>query len=278
MAISHPDAGVAELAEAWGSLCRLARSVDEPSCSRPTACAGWTVKDQFSHLIGTELLQEGAPVPPPVATVADHVRNPAGEVNERFVEARRPVAARAVVDELCELLSRRLAAVADLEHEARAMPTPDGSVGLAPYVDYLSQRSFESFVHEQDVRHALGRPGGRGGAVERAVLDRLEASMPFVLGRRVAPPPGTTLRIEVTGTHARSSQLVVVRDGAGVRARAIEVLGAPPTATIYLDEEVFVRRACGRLTATAALRRPSTSLGGDRELGHAFVEQMVVVD
>jgi uncharacterized protein (TIGR03083 family) len=198
-------------------------------------------------------------------------------VNESYVDARRTTAGGAVVEELCELLERRLAALAALRDEARAA-TSDGALSLAPYVDYFSQRAFESFVHEQDVRHAVGRPGGRGGPAERAVLDRLEASMPHVLGRRVAPPPGTTLRIEVTGALARSSQLVVVRDGEGTRARAIKVLGALPTATLCLDEEVFTRRACGRMTANAALRRRSTSLGGDRELATAFVEQMVVVD
>jgi uncharacterized protein (TIGR03083 family) len=276
MAISHPHAEVAGLAKAWDSLCELGRSLGDAAFGLPTACPGWTVKDQFSHLIGTELANEGQAGALAGATLA-HVRNDLGALNERFVEARRDMSGAAVVGELSGLLAGRLATLAALEDEARA-PGPDGAVGIAPYVDYLGRRCFESFVHEQDVRHAVGRPGGRGGPAERAVLDRLEASMPYVLGRRVAPPAGTTLRIEVTGALGRASQLVVVRDGAGTRARAISVLAAPPTATLWIDEEVFVRRACGRMTPNAALRCRTTSLGGDRELGTAFVEHMVVVD
>lgn len=260
-----------------GDLVDLGGTLDDAAFSLPTACPGWTVKDQFSHVIGTELLLEGASAPDAAAPPGAHVRNELGELNERFVEARRAVAGPRVVAELAELAARRLAALRELDAEAwdALGPSP---IGMVPYVDYMGLRVFDSWVHDQDVRGALGRPGARGGAGERVALDRMEASMPFVLGRRVAPAPGTTLRIDVIGALGRTVQLVVVRDDEGrPRARATSVIEGPPTATLRVDEDLFVRRACGRIGPEALLGAPTTAIAGDAALVTALVGQMVVL-
>jgi uncharacterized protein (TIGR03083 family) len=267
---------IAGLAEVWGSLVELGRSLGDEEFDVATSCPGWTVKDQFSHVIGTELLLEGAAAPTEAA-LAEHVHNDLGELNERFVAARRGLRGPEVVAELADLFDRRLDALASLDAEAWSTLGPS-PVGMVPYVDYMGLRAFDCWVHEQDVRLALDRPGGRGGHGERITLDRMEASMPFVLGRRVGAPAGTTLRLEVTGPLGRTIQLVVaVRDDGSTRATSTDVLDAVPTATIELDAEGFVRRACGRASAASTLRRPSTHLGGDRSLAEQFVELMVVV-
>lgn len=276
MATGAGTTAIAGLDEVWSSIVELGRSLDDEAFERPTDCPGWTVKDQFSHVIGTELLLEGAVVPDDVPT-SDHVRNDLGQLNERFVVERRERRGTDVVEELAGLFARRLGALAALDAEAWSAvgPTP---VGMVPYVDYMGLRAFDCWVHEQDVRAAVGRPGGRGGYGERVTLDRMEASMPYVLGKRVAPPVGTTLRLDVEGPLGRTVQLVVVeRSDGGVRAVPTEVLADAPTATLQLDEEGFVRRACGRASAARTLARRTTMLGGDRALATAFVEEMVVV-
>jgi uncharacterized protein (TIGR03083 family) len=267
---------IAGLAEVWSSIVELGRSLHDEDFDLATDCPGWTVKDQFSHVIGTELLLEGVAAPPDVPA-GTHVRNDLGQLNERFVVERRDLLGRAIVEELAGLFERRLGALAALDAEAWSAvgPTP---VGMVPYVDYMGLRAFDCWVHEQDVRAAVGRPGGRGGYGERITLDRMEASMPYVLGKRVAPPVGTTLRLDVDGPLGRTVQLVVAaRDDGTVRAVPTEVLADAPTATVQLDEEGFVRRACGRSSAAATLARHTTMLGGDRALAVAFVEAMVVV-
>ena len=149
---------------------------------------------------------------------------------------------------------------------------------MVPYVDYMGVRTFDSWIHEQDVRRALDLPGDRGGAGERVTLDRMEASMPYVLGRRVAAAPGTTLRLDVVGALGRVVQLEVVRDDEGTpRARATEVIVGEPTASLRMDEEVFERRTCGRISAAAALDAPGVAASGDLALVTAFVEHMVVM-
>ena len=93
--------------------------------------------------------------------------------------------------------------------------SPEGEV---PYRDFLASRVLECWAHEQDVRRALGRPGGRNGMGELTALDRCERTMPYVVGRRVAPPDGTTVRFVVTGVLGR--QVTVAVDGRRATALA----------------------------------------------------------
>jgi uncharacterized protein (TIGR03083 family) len=277
MARSRGDLAVGGLAEVWGSVATLGSSLRDDEFELPTECPGWTVRDQFSHLIGTELLLEGAAAPPAEGGAPDHVRNDLGEVNERFVAARRERPGRDVVTEFVTLADRRLDALRALDEEAWEVLGPS-PIGMVPYVDYMGVRTFDSWVHEQDVRRATGRPGGRGGVGERVTLDRMEASMPFVLGRRVAPAVGTTFRLDVTGTLGRVVQLEVRADDDGrPRGVATATIEGDPAAALRLDTETFVRRACGRTSAEVALRAPGTAAAFDRDLARAFVDAMVVV-
>ena len=277
MPVSRSNAAIEGLAEVWGSLVALGSTLTEDQFEVPTDCPGWTVKDQFSHVIGTELLLEGAVAPngdPPTGT---HVRNELGELNERFVDTRRALPGRQVVDELDALSHRRLVALRSLDEEAWAAIGPS-PIGMVPYVDYMGVRTFDSWVHEQDVRIAVGCPGARGGAGERVTLDRMEASMPYVLGRRLQPLPGTTMRIDIEGSLGRTVQLAVgVGDDGAAWARAVKVIERAPTASLWMDALTFVRRACGRIPASAVLASPGFAAAGDTSLARRFVDEMVVM-
>src|SRR5664279_5703658 len=80
-----------ELTEVWASIVTACEQVDGEQWDRPTDCPGWSVKDHLSHLIGIERMLLGDPSPPAPTEVPAHVRNPFGEVNEAWVEARRDV-------------------------------------------------------------------------------------------------------------------------------------------------------------------------------------------
>ena len=270
------EGAVGGLGAVWTSLVALGESLDDAEFDAGTECPGWTVRDQFSHVIGTELLLDGAGAPAPLDAYGAHVRNGLGELNERFVAARRHLRGRDVVAELTELVVARLASLRVLDAEADGARSAS-PLELVPYVDYVSARTVDAFVHEQDVRRATGRPGGRGGHAERATLDRMEASLPYVLGRRVEAPRGTTLRVDVAGELGRTVQLVVAADDDGApEALAISVIEGRPTAALRMDEETFVRRACGRISAAAARKAPHTEAAGDLDLASAFLECMVV--
>ncbi len=123
-------------------------------------------------------------------------------------------------------------------------------------------RLFDSWAHEQDVRRALGRPGGRNGPGESSALDCCVSSMPFVIGKRVAPPDGTTVYFVVTGVLGRQVP-VTMSDGRAELGRGPD----DPAATLSMDQEAFWRLGFGRVDAGRVLSAGQVRIEGDVTLG-----------
>ncbi len=267
---AHHEPVVDELDEVWSSFAAACDGVRATQWDLPTDCPGWTVKDQLAHIIGVERMVMGDESPPPLADVPDHVRNEFAELNEPWIEARRTVPGPDVLAEFVGVTERRIA-------ELRALPAERfdvvgwSPVGEVPFRDFLVTRVLDGWAHEQDVRRALGQPGGRNGAGESAVLDRCASTMGYVVGRRVAPPDGTSVRFVVTGVLGRWVPVVMV-DG-----RAVAVPGRgpdEPTATLTMDQETFWRLGFGRVHPTRVLASGEVLVEGDVALGHRVLESM----
>ena len=80
---------VAELAEVWTSLLGLAPELADGDWDRPSPCPGWTVRDVYSHVIGTESGLLGRTPAPPLDAYGPHVHNDMGRGNEAEVRLRR---------------------------------------------------------------------------------------------------------------------------------------------------------------------------------------------
>jgi uncharacterized protein (TIGR03083 family) len=264
-----PEPVIDSLEEVWASIVNACGNLDEGQWALPTTCPGWSVRDQVSHLIGIEHTLLGDPVPPPVTQVPPYVKNPIGEMNEAWIEARRQTPGSEVLAEFVEVTGRRLA-------ELRAFPPEKfeeigwSPIGQVPYRDFMDTRLLDSWTHEQDVRHALDRPGGRNGAGETLVLDKCAGAMSFVVGKKVGPPDGTFVLFEVNGKLGRPVPVVVEGGRAYVRA---EVASAP-TVTLVMDQEAFWRLGLGRVSAGDALSSGQAALSGDAALGRQVLESM----
>jgi hypothetical protein len=91
--------------------------------------------------------------------------------------------------------------------------------------------------------------------------------MPFVLGKRVAPPAGTAVVWRITGEVPMEVGAVVGADG-----RASSDVSDDPTTTLTLTSEAFAVLAAGR-------RGPDqvdVEIDGDEELGSAVLDAMVL--
>ncbi len=104
----------------------------------------------------------------------------------------------------------------------------------------LRNRPLDVWMHEQDVRRAVGLPGGLDSAPARHTADYLTESLDLVVGKRVGPAAGTTVVIEVTGSPAYA--VTVGDDG---RARPVEP-PPDPTVRLRMDREDFIVLAGGR--------------------------------
>jgi len=266
---THHEAVVDHLAEVWGSVAEVCGGMRVTQWDAATDCPGWTVRDQLSHLIGIERLIMGDEAPPPLEVVPEHVRNGFAELNESWVAARRRVPGSEVLSEFVSVIRRRLDQLRDLPAE-RFDVVGWSPVGEVPYREFLVTRVLDSWAHEQDIRRAVGRPGGRNGPGEQSVLDRCTSAMPVVVGKRVAPPDGTTVLFVVTGVLGR--RVAVSVDGG--RAVAAPDVEREPDAALTMDQETFWRLGFGRVDPTRILAAGQVRIDGDVAVGHRVLAAM----
>jgi uncharacterized protein (TIGR03083 family) len=260
---------VAELAEVWTSLAGLGAELTADDWDRPTECPGWSVRDVYSHVIGLEAGLLGRPPAPALEAFGDHVRNDMGRSNEAEVLARRGRTGPEVVAELQEVTSARLAALRAMgdEEMAAEVPTP---AGPGTYEFFLGIRVFDCWVHEQDVRRAVGRPGHlHGGAVDRSLANAV-VTMPYVVGKRAGAPDGATVAFDVSGPTARRWAVTVE----GRRAKPVPEVPVDPTVRISADIGTFMALACGRADPDEELAAGRVAVHGDADVGTAVVRNL----
>lgn len=256
--------------EVWTRLLDLGADLTEEQWKTVTDLPGWTVQDNLTHLTDIESRLLDRPRPDHVVDpTLGHVRNDAGAHNEVFVDARRSWTGAAALDEFREVTAERLAALRalDLDGFGAESWTP---MGPGTVRDLLPFRAFDSWVHEQDVRRALGRPGGLTGPAAEAAMDRIVGTLGYVVGKQVGPPDGTTVVVATTAPLARTVVVTVT----GGRA----VTGGPepdsPTVRITAPGEAWARIACGRGDASGAPAAGTFVVAGDADLGRRIVERL----
>ena len=261
---------VDRLDEVWGSIDALGAPLGEADWKLPTECPGWSVQDQVAHLAHIEGRLQGRPDPEhDVPDDLPYVKNSFGKINEVFVDSRRSWRGADVLAEFHEVTRERVAALRALapdDFDADSW-TP---MGPGTVRDLLPFRLFDSWVHEQDMRRAVGRPGDLDSAVAEHGLGMVTGSMSFVVGKKVGPPEGSVVVFSLTGPLARQVVVGIV-DG---RGRVLDSAPAEPTVRLEMTTETFARLACGRLDPDATIARGDVSFVGDEAIGARVVGEM----
>ncbi len=258
-----------ELAETWGATVHVCTSLTPNCWARPTDCPGWTVHDILAHMVGTESQLLGRPVPDPGGEpMPPYVRNPIGEANERWVRSRRRVPGEELLAEFEEVTAARLDRLRRMPDEELSAPswTP---AGPGTYRDLMVIRVFDCWVHEQDIRRALGHPGHLSGPAAERSLDQVQRAMPYVVAKKAAAPEGTKVVFEIRGPTERRFGVEVM----GGRGRPAADLHHP-TATVLAEFEPFMALAAGRWPPGPALSDGRVAVQGDLALGKAVVDQL----
>ncbi len=258
------------LRETWGGLAEACRELSANEWGLPTECPGWDVKDQLSHLIGIERSLLGESPPEWDGPRGEHVKNDFAAMNEAWVAVRRPLRGAEVQAEFVEVTGTRLAQLGERSTEDWAV-VGWSPVGEVPYAVFMEVRAFDSWVHEQDARRALDRPGGSGNRASAISLDRVQGAMPFVVGKKAGCADGVAVRFDVAGPGADARAFTIAVEGGRAREAGDEVA---PTVTLSLSSLDFLRLGCGRATAEQVEAAGGVGLEGDAAVGRQVLAAM----
>lgn len=254
-----------EFSQQWRTSAELADAFSEADWASTTDLPGWSVKDNYSHIVGTEALLRGAPIPDVSLEGLDHLTAPSSFITEPAVALRRRRSGAEVLAEFREVTAARVAEMRAMTAEEWQAPTP-GPVGEQPYRDFMDIRLFDCWTHEQDCRRALAIPGNQDTPAAAHSLWRCETAMGFVVGKKAGAPDGSSVVFDLSGSLARTVTVVV--DG---RARLVAEAPADPTVTIAMDTETYWCLGCGRWDPVAVLASDRISISGDAALGEQVV-------
>lgn len=264
------DRTVAALGEVWASLGELLGTLADEEWSAPSPLPGWDVKANVAHIIGTESMLAGEPSPDvDVDREANpHVRNDIGAFNEVWVEALRATPPHEVLSRFRELTGARLAALEQMsqgEWDAESF-TP---AGKDTYGRFMQIRVFDCWLHEQDIRDAVGRPGHETGLAVEVTLDELTTAMGFVVGKRAGVPSGSSVTFALTDGGAVVREIHVA---VGDRAAVVDSLDGPATATLTMPVGVLTRLCAGRVGPSS--QRERIEVDGDEEIAETVLANL----
>ena len=229
-----------------------------------TECPGWSVKDNLSHVIGTESGLLGRDVPEHDPGDKPWVRNPIGAGNEIHVDYRRSWPPEKVLADFREVTGERMKIL-----EAMSADELGGEswtpIGPGTVRDLVAIRVMDCWVHEQDIRRAVGKPGGLDGPLADHAFSRHSGAIPFVVGKKVGAPDGTTVVFDVKG----QDPFAVGVDGK--RANRLEAIPDQPTVRLKMDLATFNRLCCGRGEVDEVAK--AVTLEGDDDLGKKILGQ-----
>lgn len=258
----------AALTGQWAAIAALTEQFDRAQWNSPTPCPGWAARDVVAHMLGTELMLAGEPTPDVELPALDHVHNDIGRVNEKWVAHLRDLDTATLLKQFRDVTSARadtLAAMTDAEFDAPSW-TPEGP---GTFGGFMRIRTFDCWMHEQDLRDAVDSPGGDAGAAAQLSQREMVGKLGYIVGKRAAAPDGSTVTVALTGPHAQTLHLQV--DG---RARMLDQAPADPSVTLTLPASVFARRYGGRITAAQA--GAATRIEGDGQLGARILEALAI--
>jgi uncharacterized protein (TIGR03083 family) len=258
------------LEQVWASTWHATEGLTEQDWARPSDLPGWTVKDLLSHVATIEAGFLGEPPDPVAVDHLAHVTTPFKAAMEVGVEAWRPLPGTEVRERFGEIYPRRVAQLRAMTPDEMDAPSPS-PVGEVPYREFMAVREFDCWMHEQDIRRALDRPGNASGAAVAPVIERFRAALPFLVAKRAAAPDGSRLVIRTTGPTEVA--IAVAVDG---RARVVDPseLDGPPDVVITVPFETFVALGGGRWDLARAEAEGGVGYVGDAGLGRTVLANL----
>ncbi|BDU78584.1 maleylpyruvate isomerase N-terminal domain-containing protein [Mesoterricola sediminis] len=245
---------------------------------RPTVCGPWTVKDLAAHMLDTQLRllshgRDAEPLPPPdrpIAGYGDLVAFLDG-LNAAWVDVARRLSPRVILDLLAAVgpqLADHLQAQ-DPEGPALFPVAWAGETASAAWFD-MGRNYTEYWLHQQQIREAVGAPVLAGRAWLHPVLELFIRALPRTYGP-VTAPEGTALAVAITGPAGGTWHLVRAEDGWRLDTEP----AGQVRARIELTDDAAWRLFSKGLKGEEARRR--VRIDGDAALGAPFLSALAIM-
>ncbi|WP_403024066.1 maleylpyruvate isomerase family mycothiol-dependent enzyme [Salinibacterium sp. GXW1014] len=246
----------------------LLEQLPNDAWNSPTDLPGWDVKAVASHVAHLESVLAGDPEPTVELGDLPHLTAPTGDYTERGVVARRDHAPADIIREIRESADARFAALeADPPTDASAKPVL-GVPGLSwDWRTLLRNRPLDVWMHEQDIRRAVGLPGGFDTAPAEHTVRYFAESLGFVVAKRGKATAGTSVVFALNGLPP-----LAVGVGENGRGSVLRTLPEQPDVRIDFDAESFIVLAGGRRPADPQRVRVT----GDEQLAGRILAGMTV--
>ncbi len=259
------------------ALIELLRGLSLADWRRPTLARLWTVQDIAAHLLDGYLRR--------LSIQRDgHVGDPPGEIgsygdlvgylnrlNADWVQAFRRLSPGVLVDLLAAWGPPSSAFLAGLDPQGKAL----FSVAWAGEEESLAwfdvaREYTERWHHQQQIRHAVDRPGILERALYHPVLDTFLRALPHTY-RWVAAAEGALLRVTVTGEAGGSWDLLRRDDAWQLGTGAEET----PAAEVAIPQEIAWRLFTKGIGQDEA--RGQITVEGDPALGWPVLHLLAVM-
>jgi uncharacterized protein (TIGR03083 family) len=251
----------------WQSLEDLCAALNVDDWNTITDCPTWTVKDCISHLVGIEHRLLGRDVPNVDLQDTNHLRNDQGFKNEVDVVLRRSNTVEELIQEFRNVNAERLIV---LESQSDFRSAAESPIGQGSVADQVSVRVFDCWIHEQDIRRAVGKQGNLSGSVAEHSFQRMTNVMPYVFGKKVNAPEGSSVRFKIHGAHSFDIGVKVVEK----RAVLVPEL-SQPTIEMEMGSDAFICLACGRWDPDMAIADGRVVIKGDESFGALIAQEMI---
>lgn len=244
-----------------------------------TVCVGWSVQDIAAHLLGDDV---GF-----VSSWRDGHRNPSfadgldistwegllaaiDRQNAEWVQASRRMSP-ALLCELLRIMGEQFAAlVSTLDPEAPAGPVDWVGPEPAPVWLHLAREYSERWVHQQQIRDAVRRPGLTERQWLGPIIATFVLAVPQVLNRTPAAP-GVSVRLVVDSESGGSWRLVREPGGWQIDADT----QTPSDTEVVMDADTAWRLFTKGISPADAAR--VATLRGDPRLTAAILETVAVL-
>ncbi len=259
-------------------LLELFSAFEAEDWEKPTVCPGWTVKDIGLHLLGDDIGY--------LSRIRDNFSNPffqnkdlsewkslvinINEANESWVKATARISPKLLID-LLELTGKQFYDyIQTLDPMAMGDAVSWAGPDPAPVWLDIAREYTERWMHQQQIRDAVNKPGFKERRFFHPVLDTFVRALPHTY-QDIPVINVTSLKFMVHGEAGDEWYLV----GEANKWSLFKDVTLQPASVVTMDQETCWRLFTKGLSKKEA--RQKTSIEGDQKLGEKLLDTVSII-